>query len=101
MIINNLGTVDLAERNLQAAMSRFEEAKKADPDYASAYNNLGAGLGMLERNDEALANYLKAVELDPQYTDARFNLARHFLGLERIQQAIETLEAVLPPDRQS
>lgn len=47
------------------ATQRWEQATKADPTYAAAWNNLGIGYEQLGRFDDARTAYEKAMELDP------------------------------------
>ena len=56
------------------AMSEYQKALRAYPNYADAHNNLGAILLKSGRATEAIAEYQAAVRLDPDYPDAHSNL---------------------------
>jgi Flp pilus assembly protein TadD len=60
-------------------MANFRRAIDLDPQYASAYNGLGAALKMGGDVDGAIANWKKAVELKPDFGHALFNLGLAYL----------------------
>ena len=63
---------DRGEFNL--ALDMYEDAVKADPTFAMAYNNKGMVLIDLERNEEALSALCDAVARDDNYGEAYNNL---------------------------
>jgi tetratricopeptide (TPR) repeat protein len=64
-----LGYVDLARRNDDAALARFEQALAAAPAYAPALAGRGQALLALARDDEALQSFEAAVAADPSLSD--------------------------------
>ena len=56
------------------AAVQFEAAVQYDPQFASAYNDLGVEYGRLGRLSQAQAALQHAVELDPNSWEAFFNL---------------------------
>jgi len=86
IVFNNLGSLNLSvflkSQDPQAydrAMANFRRAIDLDPQYASAYNGLGAALKMGGDVDGAIANWKKAVELKPDFGHALFNLGLAYL----------------------
>lgn len=58
--------IDVARRGLwQEARFRFEQAVALNPDYASAFNNLGVTLEQQGEFEKARAAYERALALDP------------------------------------
>jgi Flp pilus assembly protein TadD len=46
------------------------------PDYAQAYNSLGAALVLTGKTDEAVFNFKKALQIKPDYLEPKDNLDR-------------------------
>jgi superkiller protein 3 len=78
--LNDLKRFDEAEAN-------YRKAIELNPQYATAYNNLGSFLDDLKRLDEAEANYRKAIELNPQDATAYNNLGNTLKDLKRFDEA--------------
>ena len=75
--------VEMAQRGLWSeALFRFKQAKRADPENPSIYNNLAVAHEALGLFDEALVLYRKGLELSPQDKGLRNNYAR-FLDFYR------------------
>src|ERR1044071_1761352 len=74
--------VDLQQDALKAieaeryadAVANLQKVTAADPKSAHAQYYLGYALGMLRRDEEAIAAYRKAIELQPDLHPARLNL---------------------------
>jgi len=49
-------------------------AIKVKPDYADAYNNLGAVLFADQKTEEAISHFKMAIELKPDFAGAHNNL---------------------------
>ncbi len=58
----------------EACISTCHKALKLKPDYANAYNNIGAAYNMLKQWDNAIEALTKAIELDPAHPNAKANL---------------------------
>lgn len=69
--INNLGTVDYAEKNYRRAVNHYRKALKFAPDSASMRSNLGTALFARKKYDLAFAEYQKALALDPNVFESR------------------------------
>jgi tetratricopeptide (TPR) repeat protein len=71
----------------QRARGLFEEATKAAPTMAEAWNGLGYTSRKVGDYDAALAAYDKALELRPGYPEATEYRAEAYLALGRIDEA--------------
>ncbi|MEO8522014.1 MAG: tetratricopeptide repeat protein [Acidobacteriota bacterium] len=84
-----------------AALARYEEAVKKNPDDAESFSNLGQVLVRLNRAPEAIPNFMRAVEILPNRWAYHFNLARA-LGLTgRTEEAIASYrhaQSLFPDD---
>ncbi|MEM7032919.1 MAG: tetratricopeptide repeat protein [Chloroflexota bacterium] len=65
------------------AISTYQKVIELEPDYQSAYVNLGDAYYKSERLDLAIETYLKAVDIDPDDADVAYNL-----GAAYLQQAL-------------
>ncbi len=74
---------EMARGRLRQAVPHLEKTVHLDPDFARAYNYLGACLGTLGEFDEAAKALRRAVELDPASAEARANLASALRGARR------------------
>jgi Flp pilus assembly protein TadD len=61
---------------VDAAIDRYREAIRLLPDYADAYNNLGAALTTRKQLDEAVSVLKHALAIDPRHAEAHNNLGR-------------------------
>lgn len=80
--------LDAAFRGAPAAgMQLFEAARKADPQSAKVYENLGAVASVLGKLDQAIASTQMALALDPDSPTAWVNLGRYELLRRRTDGA--------------
>jgi predicted O-linked N-acetylglucosamine transferase (SPINDLY family) len=70
------------------ALVSFNKALSLKPDYASAHNNRGNALLVLDRLEEALASYDKALSLTPNFPDAYFNRGNVLNRMQRVDEAL-------------
>lgn len=68
------GLAAIGRKDWPAAVSLNQEALRANPRSADAYNNLGWALAQLNRRDEAIRAYEQALAIDPRHERARNNL---------------------------
>ena len=54
--------------------SRVRWALELEPDFAEAYNNMGAVLSFQGKYEEAIAYFSQALRVKPHYPEARTNL---------------------------
>ena len=73
----------------KSAEASFRRAINLNPNYADAYNNLGASLSKQGKAVEAVSAYQKAINLNPSYADAYNNL-----GVALFEQG-KTAEAII------
>ena len=89
------GNAAYETKNFDEAITCYKKATELDPDFASAYYNLGiiyAAQGML---DEAVSAYKKVLTIKPDYYAARNNLATAYIKIRMFDEAITELKQVL------
>jgi len=57
-------------------------AIKLNPDYADAYNNLGAVLFNAKMTEEAIDSFKEAIRIRPDYAEAQKNLETVLRSME-------------------
>jgi len=97
-VLNALGIVHLMHLDdIPKAISYFERAIKAAPDYSEAYNNLGYSYEKSGSYETAITYYRKAIS-NPLYTTAEkayFNLGNAYFRLGRYESALAAFKDVL------
>ncbi len=63
--VNNLGTIEYAQKRYRSAINRYRAALKLKPDTASYYSNLGTAFFARKDYKSAALAYQTAVKLDP------------------------------------
>ena len=82
------GTKSYQEGNYPKAIQYLEEAVKANPNYAPAYNALGLAYRETNPNLKEVAWYFKtAVDIDPNYVEAYDNLGKAYYGMGQFDKA--------------
>jgi tetratricopeptide (TPR) repeat protein len=84
---NNLGNVQVYQRQLAKAVASYRQAVGLKPDFAEAYNNLGMALREQGELQESVACLQRAVRLKPDYAEARNNLALALRNQEKLVDA--------------
>ena len=56
------------------AVEFYRKAIEIQPDFISAYNNLGVLLYRIDKKEESIDSFKKALEIDPNRKDIRYNL---------------------------
>ncbi len=95
VILANKGFDLLVEKQLQQALTTFEQAIEIQPDLHSAWYGKARTLEALNRNQEALVALDKTIQLQPRFyyaLQARGDLLR---GLNRRQEAIASYNQVI------
>lgn len=70
------------------AHADFEEAVRAEPSRADAWNKLALSCGRLGDNDGAISAFSEAVEVDPRFWQAYANRANLLYGEGKFDQAV-------------
>ena len=83
---------------LEQSSTLLEAVVAAHPDYADAYNSLGAVSSRLGRHDRAQAAFRKVLELDPTSATAYENLGVDELGTGNFDGALTDLQHALALD---
>jgi Tfp pilus assembly protein PilF len=81
--------------NLQEACTHFEEAVAIDPEFADAYNDLGAAEAGMNKLPEAAAQFQKAIDLAPEHALALPNLSIVLAKMRNFHDAGEVARRAL------
>jgi tetratricopeptide (TPR) repeat protein len=88
----NAGLRAKAARQYAAAVSLFQRAVDARPDFPEAWNELGFALRQTGKYEEALAAYDRALNLRPDFPEAMEYLGEAYVKLGRLDDARAVLE---------
>ena len=91
----NSGIDHMAEGDLDAAASTFEEALRCDPGFVPALNNLG--IVSFQRGDgtKALHCFMRAVEADPDNAELWNNLGSAQYSLKSYRESIDSFQKAI------
>jgi TPR repeat/Tetratricopeptide repeat len=81
--------------DLEQACTHFEEAVAIDPEFADAYNDLGAARAGLNQLREAAAQFQKAIDLVPEHPMALPNLSIVLAKMKNFHDAGEVARRAL------
>ena len=84
-----------AQGNLEQARAFFQEAVARDPEFADAYNELGAAEAGLNQLPEAATHFQKAIDLAPEHRRALPNLSIVLAKMKRFHEAGEVARRAL------
>ncbi|GLI34384.1 SPOR domain-containing protein [Desulforhabdus amnigena] len=94
LALYNLGLIYDKKGDREAALQRYQEAVRLQPNYGLAYFQIGQILEEMKRGDEARAAYGKAIQYSPDLVAAHFRygvmsytageLERAFYSLSRV-----------------
>jgi tetratricopeptide (TPR) repeat protein len=84
-----LGTTYEHLGQLQKAGREYQAALRYNPEFASAYNNLGIIHGRMGNPGMAIQQLKKAIQLDPDYARAYFNLGVIYQNTDSLNLAEE------------
>jgi len=99
---NKYGILLVKKGELNKAREHFRFIIDEDPNYTSAYVNLGYLLASQNQLNRAEEFYLKALSLDPDHVQALLNLSAVYYYQSKNKQAKELIDRVLiiEPDNQ-
>ena len=89
------GSAALADRKWDIAQKDFEKAVAIYPEYAPAWNDLGAALVAQSKLAEARAAWERSIKADPRYIKPYLQLARMAIVENRSQDASDLAEKAL------
>lgn len=89
------GNTAYEAKNYDEAITCYKKATELDPDFASAYYNLGIIYAAKGLFDEAVSAYKKVLTINPDYYAARNNLATAYITIGMFDDAITELKQVL------
>jgi len=86
------------ERNVPESDREYQRAIELNPNYATAHQWYGGGLGATGRFDQAIAEGRRAVELDPFSLIANVELAATYGYARQNDQAVAQLHKIIEMD---
>lgn len=92
---NNVGRQLLLQKRWPDAEERFRESIKHNPNYATAFYNLGVAAREQGRAVEAEASFREAVRLKPIFLQARMDLGKLLRSLGRPTEAQREFEEAI------
>jgi len=87
-IHNYLGNSLIYQGYYPQAIKQFQSAIKIDPNYSSAYQNMGIAYFYMNRPQDTITAEKKAISLNPHSPDAYYFLAQGYDKSRNTQQAI-------------
>src|SRR5690349_16512110 len=89
---NAQGMKALDEGKYEAAVESFVKAIASDPKDYFAHFNLGLAYGLLNRDEEGIAEYRKTLDLQPRLYEAELNAAILLMRRKEPAEALPLLE---------
>jgi tetratricopeptide (TPR) repeat protein len=86
-IMNKIGMMNLLLMRLDSSKKDFERAIKMDPNYADAYNNLGAVEYQDRHLKPAIKRYQQAIALNPEFATYHSNLGTAYMERKQFDKA--------------
>jgi tetratricopeptide (TPR) repeat protein len=86
-LLNKIGMMNLLLMRGDAARKDFERALKMEPNYADAYNNLGAVHYQDHQLKPAIKQYQKAIALNPAFATYHSNLGTAYMERKEFDKA--------------
>jgi len=97
---NNLGIVQHAIGEDNAALDSFKNVLDLEPDNAGALLNIGNCYAKKAMTDQAVEFFLKAVGVRPDFADAWFNLGNAYCAAKDFKKALHAFEKALRYQRE-
>ncbi len=86
------------QKDMEAALSLFDEVIALDPEFAYPWNGKGLVLRALQRYDEAITAYDKAIALEPEFAYPWNNKGNVLINLKRYEEAMAACEKAIALD---
>jgi tetratricopeptide (TPR) repeat protein len=94
-LLLELGNILRAAKEYEAAIARFDQALKFQPDDHQAWNNRGNALFNLGQLEEAISSFDQALKIKPDYHEAWNNRGIILKDLGRLEEAISSYDQAL------
>jgi len=88
-LYNYLGNALIYQGHYSQAITQFQKAIKLDPQYASAYRNMGITYYYMNKLQDSIASQQRAIALNPNSPEAYFFIAQSYDKENNRQQAIK------------
>ena len=86
-LLTKIGMMNLQMARVDASRKDFERAIKMDPNYADAYNNLGAVYYHQHELKQAIQQYQKAIAINPAFATYHSNLGTAYMERKDFDKA--------------
>lgn len=97
-LMNKIGMMNLLLLRIDASRKDFERAIKMYPDFADAYNNLGAVYYQDHQVKQAIKQYQKAIALNPVFATYHSNLGTAYMERKEFDKAASEYARALQID---
>src|SRR3954453_185841 len=97
-LMNKIGMMNLLLLRIDSSRKDFERAIKMDPNYADAYNNLGAVHYQDHQLKQAIKQYQKAITLNPEFATYHSNLGTAYMERKEFDKAASEYARALQID---
>ena len=88
LLLNVSGSFYKSNKQLDVAVTKFQQAVSLNFDYSEAHYNLGVTLRELGKIEDAIKSYKNALKINNAYPNAHYNLGNAFLALKQYDNAI-------------
>jgi len=92
------GVALFGRREVESAISKYNQAIAADPAFAAAYLHRGLAYVALLKLEQAIEDYNQAIKLDPQFVAAYLRRGAAYFQLQKLEQAIEDYNQAIKLD---
>lgn len=104
MFYNDAGIKALRNGEYEKAISYFNKALMAKPDFAIAYYNIAIVFTKIDRREDAIDALGKSIELFPEFNSAHYELGQIYLADNQLDEALkefkicESIESAEDPE---
>ena len=95
MAHNNLGSLLLAQGQIEESIAHCREAARLRPDVAEPHFNLGRAMQKQNRFDEAIESYRRALQIRPDFAEVQYYLGSALHVLHRDDEAVSHFRQAL------
>jgi tetratricopeptide (TPR) repeat protein len=96
--LNDQETIYLQQGKLEVATDHFRQAIQADPEYPTAYHNLGMAYFIQDDPKRAKEQFQTAITLEPAYASPHYALGRVYDDLGQTEEALRELRQAVELD---